>query len=239
MRKQAVGPEWEIRGIALLFSPLKHPFRIGRREKQESRFCKFETFTVWSYGKTFLATRSLSRQGSSFTSPLLSISLFEIVFFVVSSKNSEGEVACPARTITQITSMPSHPLQDRSSNVKVRGAARQALAEHGKRNLEAARTGTWQSPCAMLCTVSNGRSFSGWVPTGGTKSIAKKYFPKWIPRQGFSMERKTESVRLQKQRNTSTQGLLNSLVHSLAAGNLTWLSSHWGGGVPKEKKGFR
>lgn len=80
MRKQAVGPESEIRGIALLFSPLKHPFRIGR-EKQESRFCKFEVFTVWSYGKTFLATDSLSRQGSSFTSPLLSISLFEIAFF--------------------------------------------------------------------------------------------------------------------------------------------------------------
>lgn len=81
MRKQAVGPESEIRGIALLFSPLKHAFGIGRREKQESRFCKFAVLTVWSYGKTFLATDSLSRQGSSFTSPLLSISLFEIVFF--------------------------------------------------------------------------------------------------------------------------------------------------------------
>lgn len=80
MRKQAAGPESEIRGIALLFSPLKHPFGIGRREKQESRFCKFAVFTAWSYGKTFLATDSLSRQGSSLTSLLLSVSLFEILF---------------------------------------------------------------------------------------------------------------------------------------------------------------
>lgn len=81
MRKQAAGSESEIRGIALLFSPLKHPFRIGRREKQESRFCKFQVFTVWSYGTTFLATDSMSRQGSSFMSPLLSIPLFEVIFF--------------------------------------------------------------------------------------------------------------------------------------------------------------
>lgn len=73
MRKQAVGPESEIRGIALLFSPLKHPFMMGRREKQESRFCKFIAFTAWSYGKTFLAINSLSRQGSSLASLLLSI----------------------------------------------------------------------------------------------------------------------------------------------------------------------
>lgn len=78
MRKQAVGPESEIRGIALLFSPLKHPFRIRRREKEESRFCKFGAFTAWSYGKTFLATDSLSRQSSSLTSLLLCLS--EILF---------------------------------------------------------------------------------------------------------------------------------------------------------------
>lgn len=70
MRKQAVGSESEIRGIALLFSPLKHPFRIGRREKRESRFCKFAAFTTRSYGNAFLATDSLSREGSSLT-PLM------------------------------------------------------------------------------------------------------------------------------------------------------------------------
>lgn len=105
MRKQAVGPESEIRGIALLFSPLKHPFRIRRREKQESRFCKFAAFTAWSYGKTFLATDSLSRQSSSLTSLPLSVYL-RYYSCVVGSKNSQGEVACPSRTITQITSIP-------------------------------------------------------------------------------------------------------------------------------------
>lgn len=77
MRKQAVGPESEIRGIALLFSPLKHLFGIGRNEKQESRFCKFAAFMGWSYGQTFQATNSLSRRDSSL---LLSVSLFQILF---------------------------------------------------------------------------------------------------------------------------------------------------------------
>lgn len=103
MRKQAVGSESEIRGIALLFLPLKHPLRIGRREKQESRFCRFAALTTWSYGNALLAPDSLSGGGSSLVSLMLCL---RYCYCGAVSKNLQGEVACPSTTVTQIISIP-------------------------------------------------------------------------------------------------------------------------------------
>lgn len=130
---------------------------------------------------------------------------------MVSSTNSEGEVACPAKTITQMPIITlCRPILFRTEAAvwKWEGLPGKLQQSKGKGTWEWPVQEPGQSPCAMLCTVSSDSSFGWWVPTGGTKSIAKKFFSKWIPQQGFSTERTIDSVRLQKQRSTSTQGLL-------------------------------
>lgn len=200
MRKQAVGPESEIRGIALLFSPLKHPSGIGRREKQESRFCKFAAFMGWSYGQTFQATDYLSRRGSSLTSLLLSISLFQILFLCCwQQKNLKGVLACPSRTVTQIISIP-HTSGLKQWRGSKRGCAASSSREQRKRHSEeaSARTFTACKPCLITVTVV------------GKDHSQEIHLSKWNPQQGFSNKRKNESVGLQKHKECKYFGATGS-----------------------------
>lgn len=58
------------------------------------------------HSKTFLATDSLSRQGSSLPSLLLSVLLLKILLLHCWLQKLSGEVACPSRTVTQTIPIP-------------------------------------------------------------------------------------------------------------------------------------